>query len=85
MGRAVAGLQLHHNPDAVEEAGVSLHRCLFPIGRDFGPFCNPISLHNYHYFLDVALFTVFMERLLPRTPGIVKCNNPLKLNPFGLV
>ena len=21
----------------------------------------------------------------PRTPGIVKCNNPLKLNPFGLV
>ena len=22
---------------------------------------------------------------LLRTPGIVKCNNPLKLNPFGLV
>ena len=28
---------------------------------------------------DLDIFTIV------RTPGIVKCNNPLKLNPFGLV
>ena len=29
--------------------------------------------------------TNFRLDLIARTPGIVKCNNPLKLNPFGLV
>ena len=36
----------------------------------------------------IGLDEIFWSRhsvLDTRTPGIVKCNNPLKLNPFGLV
>ena len=54
-------------------------------------FMDPISaaskleFHVRGAILQTRFFTIQSFNWKPRTPGIVKCNNPLKLIKFGLV
>ena len=51
-------------------------------------YCNSFtcsSIWSIWYFADKVCLSFLFAFDFIRTPGIVKCNNPLKLNPFGLV
>ena len=83
----LARLQIHEHPQSETRTMSNSHFNLpvqFTHTKDQQNLVSSAS--SLLFFVFISLFvSVFPGFILTRTPGIVKCNNPLKLNPFGLV